>query len=303
MIKPINQNKLYGFKQDFNFITNLFDNQRLPQKIIFSGNKGIGKSVFVYHLINYIFSLKEDNKYNLEKNIINIKNRSFKLINSFIHPNFFILEKKINSKYIEVNQIRDMISFLNKSSFDDNYKIVFINNIQNLNQNSLNALLKNIEEPSNNVLFFLTNNIENNIRKTLLSRCVKIRLILNPEFNKEIINEYYNQNIYDDINKEFINYSFGPSSYIELINFCFENNIDYKNNNMKNFISSVIEKKLYLKFDIQKYINLYLKQKALENYNILKFYSYFNKKYFNCIKYNLDLENYFSEIRYKLLYD
>ena len=45
-------------------------NEILPNKIIFSGNKGIGKSTFAYHLINYIFSQKEEKKYDFKNNTI-----------------------------------------------------------------------------------------------------------------------------------------------------------------------------------------------------------------------------------------
>ena len=31
--------------------------------ILFSGKKGIGKSILAYHLVNYLFSLDEINKY------------------------------------------------------------------------------------------------------------------------------------------------------------------------------------------------------------------------------------------------
>ena len=40
-----------------------------------------------------------------------------------------------------------MIDYTNMSSFNDGYKIILIDNVENLNLNSVNALLKIIEEP------------------------------------------------------------------------------------------------------------------------------------------------------------
>ena len=40
-----------------------------------------------------------------------------------------------------------MINFCNKSTFNNHEKIVLINNLDKLNKNSVNALLKIVEEP------------------------------------------------------------------------------------------------------------------------------------------------------------
>ena len=68
MIINSNKNsKLIGYNKIFLEMKNLFDNNLLPNKIIFSGNNGIGKCTFAYHLINYIFSLHEIDKYNFDQ--------------------------------------------------------------------------------------------------------------------------------------------------------------------------------------------------------------------------------------------
>ena len=53
-----------------------------------------------------------------------------------------------------------MINYTNMSSFNDGYKIILIDNVENLNLNSVNALLKIIEEPKNKVLFFLIHDLQ-----------------------------------------------------------------------------------------------------------------------------------------------
>ena len=45
-IEPINNKSLYSYKEIFSSLIELFNNNRLPNKIIFSGEKGIGKSTF-----------------------------------------------------------------------------------------------------------------------------------------------------------------------------------------------------------------------------------------------------------------
>ena len=65
-----------------------------------------------------------------------------------------------------------MIDFLNKSSFDNFKKIVFINGVENLNVNSSNALLKSLEESNLQNLFILTHDINKKILDTINSRCL-----------------------------------------------------------------------------------------------------------------------------------
>ena len=56
MNDPINQTKLFGLSNYFNELKYLFDNNKLPNKILLSGQKGSGKFTLSLHLINYILS-------------------------------------------------------------------------------------------------------------------------------------------------------------------------------------------------------------------------------------------------------
>ena len=49
------QKKIYGYEDLFSYFVKLNLDHKLPNKFIISGKKGIGKSSFAYHLINYFF--------------------------------------------------------------------------------------------------------------------------------------------------------------------------------------------------------------------------------------------------------
>ena len=51
-----------------------------------------------------------------------------------------------------------MIKFANKSSFNNQYKIILINKSEFLNKSSSNAILKILEEPSANTIFLILQN-------------------------------------------------------------------------------------------------------------------------------------------------
>ena len=93
-----------------------------------------------------------------------------------------------------------------------------IDNIEKLNKNSINALLKIIEEPNENVFFILINNSEKYILPTLKSRCLtfKINFTFNESIN--VSNQILGSNIFDLINHDLINYYNTPGENINLIN-------------------------------------------------------------------------------------
>ena len=62
-LKPVNQLSLYGHHVEFLNFVDLYKGQKLPNKILLSGEKGIGKSTLAYNIINHILSIDEDNSY------------------------------------------------------------------------------------------------------------------------------------------------------------------------------------------------------------------------------------------------
>ena len=89
IISPINQLKLFNYAAYFDLFANLFNQKKMPNSILLTGHKGIGKATFAYHIVNYLLSKKEEHGYILKDFEINKSNRSYQLINAKTHPNFF----------------------------------------------------------------------------------------------------------------------------------------------------------------------------------------------------------------------
>ena len=118
---PLTQIKLLSFKNNFKELVNLSLRNKLPNKLIFSGIRGIGKSTFAFHFINYLFSQDEEGSYNLENNEININNKSYKLVLNNTHPNLLLIDST-DKKIIEVSKIREILNFSSKTSFSNKKK-------------------------------------------------------------------------------------------------------------------------------------------------------------------------------------
>jgi len=302
------QTKLYELNDNLMELINLYEKRKLSNKILITGNKGIGKSTLVYHFINYIFSKDEDHSYDLKNNSIQPENRSFKLFQNNSHPNIYNIRILDDKKNIEINQIREMINYANKSSFNDKPRFVIINNVEELNTNSLNALLKIVEEPNENLFFILIHNNNKSIQNTLKSRCIMFKIKLSFEQSISISSKILNINIYDILNEELINYYSTPGEFINLINFSNKYKIDLKKKTLKELLLIIINENYYNK---DKFIKNYISN--LIQYYFLKMpysnkskeidllYNKFIQMYFNCNKYNLNYENLFIEFKTKVL--
>ena len=303
------QTKLIGHDFIFEEMVNLFNNKMLPNKILLSGPKGIGKSTLSYHFLNYIFSKNENYGYNIKDQEINVNNTSFKLIDNHTHPNFYLIDLFDSNKNIEISQIRKMIEYSNKSSFNYSPRFVIIDNLEFLNTNSVNALLKIIEEPNTNLFFILIHNTNKIILETLKSRCINFKINLTFNQSISITNKLLNLNIFDVINNDIISYYDTPGHLINLINFAEKNKINLSNFNLDEFILFLInegyfKKDEFIKIYIYRLIELFFLKKIINSDNknrIINFHSKFVYKINNILKFNLDTETLFMEFKSKVL--
>ena len=308
-LKPSENTQLYGLNHLFNEITNLHKKEKMPNKILLSGKKGLGKSTLAYHIINYILSDNEEFKYDSNKLTINKDNRSFKLLQNNSHPNFYLIDLLKDKKNIDVTQIRSMIAYTNKSIFNNMQRFILIDNIENLNKNSVNALLKIIEEPNENNFFILINNTEKNILSTLKSRCLSFKINFTFNESMNVLNQIVGENILDLINQDLISYYNTPGEIINLINFSKDKSIDLKNYTLINFLNLLIDNGYYKKNKIVKNILInfielfFLKEykSSITKNSLLDFYHNFINKINNTEKFNLDEESLFLEFKSKLL--
>ena len=305
-INPSNQTKLYGHENNLKSLLKLYKEDHLPNKILFSGEKGIGKSTLAYHLINSILSFDEEYPYDLKNFNINLENKTFKLIQNKSNPNFILIDVNEEKKKIEISQIRNLISTLNKSSFNTKPRFILLDNIELLNINSVNALLKILEEPSDKINFILINN-NKKVLQTLKSRCLNFKISLTHEQSINITNKILNENLNNFLNEKYItNYS-TPGQLLKIIDFANKNDIDLKDLDLKDLISKIIldkkyKKDLSIRDLIYSLIELYFRNNiSIQNIDLINMYNYFLKKINTTKIFNLDDESLLMEFQKKIL--
>ena len=305
-LEPSSQLNLFSHKEEFQKLINLYKNNNLPNKILFSGEKGIGKCTLAYHLINYILSSNEDFIYDLDNLKIIPDNKSFKLVQNKSNPNFILVDIQEEKKNIDISQIRNLILTLNKSSFNTKPRFVLIDNIDLLNINAVNALLKILEEPNDNINFILINN-NKRILPTLKSRCLNFKIQLTSKQSTEITNKILNNNYNEFLNEDLVNNYSTPGEILNLIDFANKNDIDLIKTNLKNFIKKIIMEKLYKKNNsiknlIYSLMEFYFRKNvSVTNIKLINSYNYFLKKIENTKTFNLDEETLFMEFEDSIL--
>ena len=302
-LNPSNQLELFIHGNELKNLIFLYQEDKLPNKILLKGRKGIGKSTLAYHLINFVLSKDEDFPYDIKHFKIDEKNRSFKLINNGSNPNFFLIDIQADKKNINIDQIRNIIQDLNKSSLNNKPKFVLIDNSEHLNKNSINILLKEIEEPNDDIYFILIQN-QKALLSTLTSRFIKFNINLTNKDSLLVINKLIDNDIYNLVNNDLINYYFSPGNLYKILKFCDENNIDLKNIGLRDFTYILIQndhikKKPDIKYIFYEIIEHLLKRKSL--LLDMDYYNYFVKKKEKINKFNLDEESFLIELSDKIL--
>jgi DNA polymerase-3 subunit delta' len=92
------------------------------------------------------------------------------------HPDFHPVELEEGATFIKVDQVRELCGKLAMRSYRGHFKVGLIDPADRMNISSNNALLKTLEEPSEDTILLLAASRTDRLAPTVTSRCQKIRL-------------------------------------------------------------------------------------------------------------------------------
>ena len=230
-------NKLFGLDSHFNNLVNLYNSDIFPKVTLFSGKKGIGKYTLILHFLTYVLD-----KENYDINNKEVDQKSIfttQLINSLCQ-NIIILKKNTT---IKIDDIRLLKKKLLTQPLNNKPRFIILDEVELYNINSLNALLKILEEPSKNNYFILINNQEKNLLDTIRSRSIETKVYIKNSERIQIANSLIKQNQIEPV-IDFIDTNISPGTFLIYNNICSDNNINIDSN----FITKIqILLKLYKK--------------------------------------------------------
>ena len=215
---------IYGQTSVINILNRLLDNSSIPHAFLFTGLPGVGKE---FTAIRFAQTLNSNNETTADsERISNLisnftepyvkyilplprgKNETdtsgpFEKLSAEENETYWEeLGKKIKNPYykiqmqrasnIKISSIRDINKFLSMNYSDIKYRIILISDAHLMNEEAQNALLKNLEEPPEGIIFILCTPYPDLLRETIRSRCWKVPFQpLMVEDITKILTEYF----------------------------------------------------------------------------------------------------------------
>ena len=301
-----NSLKLYNLKENFRFISELYSKKNLPKVLMFSGNKGSGKSTLINHFLYSIFDIEN---YDKETFSIIQKSSFLKQFQNNIFSNIIYINGA-DYKSVKIEDIRNLKKQILKSTISKKDRFIILDDIELFNLNSLNALLKIIEEPSQKNYFFLVNNKSKPLIETIKSRALEIKIILKEKQRLEIIDKLVNFYKLDLILDPKTS-QLSPGNFVKFNFICKEYDISPTNNFVKNlsFLLTLYKKKkdiliINLLFYLADQYFKYIKDKnLLKNDKIFEIKNYIINNLNKFILYNINENSFINAVNEKLNHD
>jgi DNA polymerase-3 subunit delta' len=170
--QPADNYNLYSWhKNAWQSLWEAKQNHRLPHALLIVGKIGIGKEHLAKRLASTILCSHPE----ANGSTCGVCH-SCHLIRAGSHPDLKYIAAESPGNIIKIEQIREVVQFVNETSMQNGFKIVIINNAHHMNRYAANALLKTLEEPPTHTLFILITIERKRLPATITSRCQKLIL-------------------------------------------------------------------------------------------------------------------------------
>lgn len=150
-----------------------FINNRTSHAYCFAGPEGVGKKKAAFNFAKLLMCAHAKNAEPCDSCPACVK------VSAMNHPDVFVVAPE--GQFIKIDSIREACRRLNLKGFESTKKILIISEAQSLNEESSNALLKTLEEPSADTVIILLADTLKSILPTIRSRCQRVIFQAFPE--------------------------------------------------------------------------------------------------------------------------
>jgi DNA polymerase-3 subunit delta' len=153
--------------------------RKLHHAWLLAGPRGIGKATFAHAAARRVLAEAAGPAFALPCIETDDAHPIVKLVEAGSHPDMRRLERVVNDKgnlnrNIKVEQIRDLGEFMSMTAALSPWRVAVIDTVDELEASGANALLKMLEEPPSNTLFFLVSHAPGRLLPTIRSRCRRL---------------------------------------------------------------------------------------------------------------------------------
>lgn len=157
-----------------------WQSRHLHHAWLLAGPKGVGKASFAAAAARHVLAEAAGPPFELASPAAPADHPIVKLIDAGSHPDMRWLQRLTNEKTgnlnrnINVDQVRELGEFMGMTAALSPWRVAVIDTVDELEASGANALLKMLEEPPANTLFFLVSHAPGRLLPTIRSRCRRL---------------------------------------------------------------------------------------------------------------------------------
>ena len=153
--------------------------RKLHHAWLLAGPRGVGKATFARAAARRVLAEAAGPLFDLPGVETPDEHPMVRLVEASSHPDMRWLERVLNDKgnlnrNIKVEQIRELGEFMSMTAALSPWRVAVIDTVDELESSGANALLKMLEEPPANTLFFLVSHAPGRLLPTIRSRCRRL---------------------------------------------------------------------------------------------------------------------------------
>jgi DNA polymerase-3 subunit delta' len=149
---------------------------RMHHAWLIAGPKGLGKATLAYRFARAALAAPEERDRSGHSLAVADTTSAARQVRALSHPGLLVIRRPYDVKAkrfatnIPVDEVRRLRSFLAHRAAGDGWRIVIVDEANELNVNAANALLKSLEEPPTRTVFLLVSSAPGSLVPTIRSR-------------------------------------------------------------------------------------------------------------------------------------
>jgi DNA polymerase-3 subunit delta' len=181
--EPRSSYRLEGLERAEEAFLQALGRGRLHHAWLLTGPEGIGKATFAYRAARRLLGARPAPEYGLLG--ADPQDTVSRQVAGRAHPDLLVVERRGDDgkmrRQIPVVEARKLGEFFSLTPGEAQYRVAIIDEVDDLNDQGANALLKTLEEPPERGVIFLVSHQPGSLLSTIRSRCRRLAFPAPPE--------------------------------------------------------------------------------------------------------------------------